>query len=103
MKRRSLVRILPPPLVRTCQKKKKGFFVVTAVVMIMVPFLQLPTIKLSSTDILQGEAHEALLTARLAASPRFGFILLEEDAILVILAINSPSLFFFLDFCQLYL
>ena len=47
------------------------------------------TLKLSSTDVLQGEAHVALL----AASMGFGSISLEDDALLVILANNSPSLF----------
>ena len=43
-------------------------------------------LKLSSMDALQGEAHAALL----AASLGFGSFLLEWDAFLVILAINSP-------------
>jgi hypothetical protein len=37
--------------------------------------------------------HAAFLAARLAAFSGFGSILLEMDALLAILAINSPSLF----------
>jgi hypothetical protein len=51
------------------------------------------TLKLNSADALQGEAHAALLVARLATSLGFGSFLLEGYALLVILAINSPSLF----------
>ena len=47
------------------------------------------TLKLSSIDVLQGKAH----AIRLAASMGFASILLEGDALLVILAIKSPSLF----------
>jgi hypothetical protein len=51
------------------------------------------TQKLVSTDVLQGEAHAALLVVRLAASLGLGPISVEGDALLVILAINSPTLF----------
>ena len=63
-------------------------------------------LKLSFINALQGETHATLLAAHLAASLGFGSILLEGDALLVILAINSHSFFFFffflLGFCQLY-
>jgi hypothetical protein len=51
------------------------------------------TKKLSVMDTLQGEAHAALLASRLAIMSGFGNFSLEGDALLVILAINSPSLF----------
>ena len=51
------------------------------------------TLKLSSTDALQGEAHATLLAAHLVAFSGFGSFLLEGDALLIIFAINSPSLF----------
>jgi hypothetical protein len=51
------------------------------------------TQKLVSTDVLQGEAHAALLVVRLATSMGLGLILVEGDALLVILVINSHALF----------
>ena len=51
------------------------------------------TQKLVSNDVLQGEAHVALLVVHLAASMGLGPISVEGDALLVILAINSPAFF----------
>jgi hypothetical protein len=51
------------------------------------------TQKLVYTDVLQGEAHAALLVVCLAASMGLGPISVERDALLVILAINSHALF----------
>jgi hypothetical protein len=66
------------------------------------------TQKLSSTDVLQIEAHTTLLVVRLIASIGFGPISVEGDALLLILAINSISLSLslslslFLFFCFLF-
>ncbi|XP_059440565.1 uncharacterized protein LOC132173020 [Corylus avellana] len=51
------------------------------------------TQRLNCPDALQGEALAALLTTRLAASFGCNFLSLEGDALLVVLAINNPSLF----------
>jgi hypothetical protein len=51
------------------------------------------TQRLNCTDALQGEALAALLASKLAASFGCNFLSLEGDALLVILAINSLSLF----------
>ncbi|XP_059446389.1 uncharacterized protein LOC132177930 [Corylus avellana] len=51
------------------------------------------THKLSSTDALAGEAFAALLTSRLAVSLTSDKFCIEGDALLVVLAINNPSLF----------
>ena len=51
------------------------------------------TQRLNCTDVLQREALAALLTCRLAASIGCNFFSLEGDALLVVLAINNPSLF----------
>jgi hypothetical protein len=49
--------------------------------------------KLVSTDVLQGEAAAALLAVRLAVFFGCDQLLLEGDALLVVLAINNPPLF----------
>jgi hypothetical protein len=51
------------------------------------------TQRLFSTDVLQGEAAAALLAVRLAVSSGCDHLLLEGDALLVVLAIKNPSLF----------
>ena len=51
------------------------------------------TLKLVGSDILQGEATAALLASKLAVSTGFGSFELEGDALLVLLAINSPAIF----------
>ena len=51
------------------------------------------TQKLHCTDALQGEALAALPASRLAASLGFKLLALEGDVLLVVLAINSLSLF----------
>jgi hypothetical protein len=51
------------------------------------------TQQLHSTDILAGEASAALLASRLALSSRYDHFIIEGDALLVILAINSPEYF----------
>jgi hypothetical protein len=51
------------------------------------------TKRLSSTDVLMGEASTALLSSQLAASVGVRHFLLEGDAFLVILAVNQPPLF----------
>ena len=51
------------------------------------------TQKLQCIEALQGEALAALLASRLAASLGYKLIALEEDALLVVLAINGHSLF----------
>jgi hypothetical protein len=51
------------------------------------------TQKLLLTDPLIGEASAALLASQLALSSGFDTLFLEGDALLVILAINTPSLF----------
>jgi hypothetical protein len=48
---------------------------------------------ISSINALQGEAFANLLTARLATSSGCGTLVLEGDALLVVLAINNPSFF----------
>ena len=49
--------------------------------------------KLFSSDALSGEAFAVLLTSRLTASSGFNNLILEGDALLVILAVNHPHLF----------
>jgi hypothetical protein len=49
--------------------------------------------KLVSTDVMQKEAAATLLAVRLAAFSRCDHLLLEGDALLVVLAINNPPLF----------
>jgi hypothetical protein len=49
---------------------------------------------LVSTDVLQGEAAATLLAVWLAAFFGCDQLLLERDALLVVLAINNPPLFF---------
>ena len=49
--------------------------------------------RLNYSDALQREALAALLTSRLAATFGCNFFSLEGDALLVVLAINNPSLF----------
>jgi hypothetical protein len=51
------------------------------------------TQKLLLTDPLIGEASVALLASQLTLSSGFDTLFLEGDALLVILAINTPSLF----------
>jgi hypothetical protein len=51
------------------------------------------TQKLQCTDALQGEAFAALLASCLVASLGYKLLLLEGDALLVVLAINCPPLF----------
>ena len=51
------------------------------------------TQRLSSTDVLMGEAFAALLTSLLVASASATHFLLEGDALLVTLAVNQPSTF----------
>jgi hypothetical protein len=51
------------------------------------------TLKLVGSDVLQGEATAALLASRLAVSTGVGSFDLEGDALLVLLAINSPAIF----------
>jgi hypothetical protein len=51
------------------------------------------TQRLHSTDILVGEVSAALLTSQLALSLGYDHFIIEGDALLVILAINSPELF----------
>jgi hypothetical protein len=60
------------------------------------------TQKLVSTYILQGEAHATLLVVCLAASLGLGPISVEGDVLIVILAINSPSLLSSSSFCKMY-
>jgi hypothetical protein len=55
--------------------------------------LSAATQNLHGTDALQGEAHAALLAIRLADSMGCRLVVLEGDALLVILAINNPPLF----------
>jgi hypothetical protein len=56
------------------------------------------TQRLHFTDILVGEASAALLTYRLALSLGYDHFIIEGDALLVILAINSPELFYLWNF-----
>jgi hypothetical protein len=51
------------------------------------------THKLPSTDALTGEAFVTLLTSRMAASLTSDDNYIEEDALLIVLAINNPSIF----------
>jgi hypothetical protein len=51
------------------------------------------TQKLNVFDVLIGETSAAFLATWLAASMGTGDFLLEEDALLVILAVNQPHLF----------
>jgi hypothetical protein len=51
------------------------------------------TQQLHSTDILVGEAFAPLLAFRLALASGFDHFIIEGDAFLVILAINSPEFF----------
>jgi hypothetical protein len=73
----------------------RGSFAVTAAVLSDEngTIFAAATQKLVSIDVLQGEAHVALLVVRLAASMGLGPISVEGDALFVILAINSPALF----------
>jgi hypothetical protein len=73
----------------------KGSFAVAAVVISddMGNIIGATTQKLIYTDVLQGEASTALLVARLAVFSRCDKRMLEGDALLVVLAINNPSLF----------
>jgi len=48
---------------------------------------------LHSTDILVGVAYAILLASPLALSSGYDHFIIEGDALLVILAINSPELF----------
>jgi hypothetical protein len=50
------------------------------------------TQKLCVTDAMIGEDYVALLASSLTISSGFGYFYLEGDAILMILAINDPSL-----------
>jgi hypothetical protein len=59
------------------------------------------TSKLLGTDALMGEAAAALLASRLALSSDLDNISIEGDSFLVILALNSPSLFSSWNFCNL--
>jgi len=54
---------------------------------------------LHSTDILVDEASAALLASRLALSSGHAHFIIEGDALLVILAINSPELFRLVELC----
>ena len=56
------------------------------------------TQRLSSIDVLMGEASAALLTSRLAASTSAIHFLLEGDALLVTLVVNQPSTFSYWHF-----
>jgi len=58
------------------------------------------TQKLTHSYALLGEASTALLTSQLAASSGCGNLFLEGDALLVILAINNPSLFSYWSFAN---
>jgi hypothetical protein len=49
--------------------------------------------KLHCSDALQGEAIVALLTTRMSVSLGCNLLSLEGDALLVVLAINNPTLF----------
>jgi hypothetical protein len=73
----------------------KGSFAVAAVVISddMGNIIGAATQKLISIDVLQGEASAALLAARLAVFSRCDKLMLEDDALLVVLAINNPSFF----------
>ncbi|XP_059436361.1 uncharacterized protein LOC132169326 [Corylus avellana] len=73
----------------------KGSFAVVAAVISddMRNIISVATQKLNSTDVLQGEASVALLAARLVVSSGCDKLMLEGDALLVVLAINNPSLF----------
>jgi sensor histidine kinase YesM len=51
------------------------------------------TQRLSSIDVLMGEAYAALLSSRLAASASAAHFLLEGDALLVTLAVSQPITF----------
>jgi hypothetical protein len=51
------------------------------------------TPRLHSMDILVGKASAALLITQLALSFGIDYFVLEGDALLVILAVNSPELF----------
>jgi hypothetical protein len=51
------------------------------------------THKLPSTDALTGEPFVTLLTSRMAASLTSDDNYIEEDALLIVLAINNPSIF----------
>ncbi|GLT61034.1 hypothetical protein SLA2020_337700 [Shorea laevis] len=57
--------------------------------------------KLLSTDVLLVEASAALLASRLASSSGLDNLCLEGDSLLVILAINSPSLLSSWNICNL--
>jgi hypothetical protein len=57
--------------------------------------------KLVSTNALQGEVATALLAICLAVFSSCDHLLLEGDALLVVLAIHLPFIFF-LVFCSLY-
>ena len=73
----------------------KGSFVVAAAIISdeRGDIVGAATQKLHCTDALQGEALAALLASRLAASLSCILVVLEGDALLVVLAINNSSLF----------
>jgi hypothetical protein len=74
----------------------KGSFAVAAVVVSdeRGEIVGAVTQKLHCFDALQGETHVALLAVRLTDSLGCIMVVLEGDALLVILAINSHSLFY---------
>jgi hypothetical protein len=57
------------------------------------------TQKFFFTDVGMGEAAAALLTTRLAAACGVTSFVMEGDALLVVLAINHPLIFFLFEFC----
>jgi hypothetical protein len=61
--------------------------------------IMVATQRLHSTDILVDEASAALLASRLALSSGHAHFIIEGDALLVILAINSPELFRLVELC----
>ena len=73
----------------------KGSFVVSAAVLSdeWGAIVGAAMMKLHCLDAFQGEALAALLTTRLAVSLGCNLLSLEGDALLVVLAINNPTLF----------
>jgi hypothetical protein len=59
------------------------------------------TLELHSSDVLLEEAVIALLATRLARSTGMNVFSLEGDALLVIFAVNQPSLFAFWRFASI--
>jgi hypothetical protein len=73
---------------------RDSFVVVAAVISDSLSnIIMAATQRLHSMDILVREASAVLLASRLALSSSFAYFIIEGDALLVILAINSPEFF----------